>query len=230
MPSALLSPIKHRLRSLIIFSILFLALELQAKAADEPVKSAFETNPAGWQDIMPPKDLKGWFRVPIPVTGKSIRDQWHVENGLLVCDGDGGHDMLLLDRELHDCIFHVEFRLAKIEGKAGYNSGVFIRTSRDGAIWHQAQVGSLSGGYLFGVTPAGTGAKNFNVGLKPNRVRQAGEWNIYELTARGPHLTLWVNGYLAAELPDCGLEKGYLGLEAEGFLIQFRHLKLKELP
>ena len=230
MPSILFLTNKHWIRGLIVFGAIFLLPGLEAKAADEPAKSALETDPGGWQDIMPPKYLKGWFCVPIPATAKIIRNQWHVENGLLVCDGDGGHNMLLLDRELHDSIFHVEFCLTKIEGKTGYNSGVFIRTSRDGAIWHQAQVGSLSGGYLFGVTPTATGTKNFNVGLKPNRVREAGEWNTFELAARGTHLTLWVNGFLAAELPDCGLDKGYIGLEAEGFLIQFRNLKLKELP
>lgn len=210
--------------------LLFLALGLKKAAADDATKSALETDPTGWQDIMPAPDLKGWFRVAIPATGKLIRDQWHVQNGMLVCDGDGGHDMLLLDKELHDCIFHVEFCFTKIEGKKGYNSGVFIRTSRDGAIWHQAQVGSLSGGYFFGTTPSGTGTKKFNVGLKPCRVKEAGEWNTYELTAKGTVLTLWVNGFPAAELPDCGLDKGYIGLEGEGFLVQFRNLKLKELP
>ena len=217
----------------IVFCIALLVVStLGAKAqADEvAAQSALATEPAGWQDIMPAPDLKGWFRVPIPITGKLKRAQWHVQDGMLVCDGDGGHDMLLLDRELHDCIFHVEFCLPKIEGKKGYNSGVFIRTSRDGAIWHQAQVGSLSGGYWFGVTPSGAGTKKFNVGLKPCRVKEAGEWNTFELTAKGSTLTLWVNGYVTAVLPDCGLDKGYIGLEGEGFLIHFRNLKLKELP
>jgi hypothetical protein len=209
---------------------LLLAAELNLRAADEPTKSALESDPTGWKDIMPASDLKGWFRVPIPITGKLTRAQWHVQDGMLVCDGDGGHDMLLLDRKLHDCIFHVEFCLTKIEGKTGYNSGVFIRTPRDGAIWHQAQVGSLNGGYYFGETPSGAGTKKFNTSIPPCRVKEAGEWNTYELTARGPDLKLWVNGFPAAELPDCGLDKGYIGLEGEGYLIQFRNLKLKKLP
>ncbi len=200
-----------------------------AKAADVSTKSALETDPAGWEDVLPPADLKGWFRVPIPATGKLIRQQWHVENGELVCDGDGGHDMLLLDRELHDCIFHVECCFTKIEGKKGYNSGVFIRTSRDGAIWHQAQVGSLSGGYYFGVTSSEPGTKKYKSGLGPCRMKEAGEWNTMELTARGRVLTLWVNGFPAAEVPDCGIDKGFIGVEGEGFLIHFRNLKLKEL-
>lgn len=139
--------------------------------------------------------------------------------------------MLLLDRKLRDCIFHVEFCFTKIDGKNGYNSGVFIRTSRDGNIWHQAQAGSSSGGYWFGATPNGvTGVRSFNTKSEPCRVKEAGEWNTYELTAKGRTLTLWVNGFVAAVYPDCGAEEGYIGLEGEGYLITFRNLKLKVLP
>ncbi len=200
-----------------------------AAAEEKPVKSALETNPAGWTDILPPADLKGWVRVPMKAGAKIGREQWHVEDGQLVCDGDGGHDMLLLDREVGDAIFHVEFCFTKIDKPKGYNSGVFVRTTQDGAIWHQAQVGSNSGGYFFGVTPDGSGTKKFKVGDGSSRVTAAGEWNTFEVTARGSKLTLWVNGFVTAELPDCGQAKGYLGLEGEGYHIQFRNLKLKEL-
>jgi hypothetical protein len=221
------------LTSLVLVSICLGTNSVKAAGEDatQPTPSALSTDVTGWEDIMPAPDLRGWFRVPIPTTGKLIRPQWHVVNGQLVCDGDGGHDMLLLDRKLHDCIFHVEFCLTKIEGKKGYNSGVFIRTSRDGAFWHQAQVGSLAGGYWFGVTPDVTGApKHFNVKSDPCRVKEAGEWNTFEVTAQGRNLLLWVNGFPCAPFPDCGLDEGYIGLEGEGYLITFRNLKLKVLP
>ena len=192
--------------------------------------SAFATNATGWEDIMPPANLKGWFRMAIPGTHPLGRMQWHVDNGTLVCDGDGGHDMLLLDRTLTNCIFHAEFCFTKFEGKKGYNSGVFIRTSRDGTVWHQAQVGSLSGGYWFGKTPDGANLRAIHAETKPCRVTEAGEWNTFELTAQGPKLTLWVNGYVVALLPDCGAPEGFIGLEAEGWHITFRNLKLKVLP
>ncbi len=192
--------------------------------------SALSTDPTGWENILPPANLNGWLDVPIPAKAKLKHAQWHVDNNQVVCDGDGGHDMLLLDRKLRNCIFHVEFCFTKIEGKKGYNSGVFIRTSRDGAIWYQAQVQSLAGGYWFGVTPNGTATKKFRVETKPCRVTEAGEWNTYELTAQGHTLTLWVNGYITAVFPDCGADDGYIALEGEGSLITFRNLKLKVLP
>jgi Domain of Unknown Function (DUF1080) len=229
---------RFRTSLLLIFTVvvsatmLLGARRLHAAGEDTPqwVSSALNANPSSWEDVMPPADLKSWFRVPIPATGKLIRDQWHLDNGQLICDGDGGHDMLLLDRKLSNCIFHVEFCFTKIEGKNGYNSGVFIRTSRDGAIWHQAQVGSLNGGYWFGVTPDGVKTKSFHAETKPCRVKEAGEWNTFELTAQAHTLTLWVNGYVAAVYPDCGAPDGYIGLEGEGYKITFRNLKLKVLP
>ncbi len=206
---------------------------LEAAGAAE-TKSAVETDPQGWTDILPTADLKGWYRVPVPPGGKLGRAQWHVEAGekILVCDGDGGHDMLLFDKEIGDAIFHFEFRYTKIEGKTGYNSGAYVRNSKDGAIWHQAQFGDAKDGFLFGETPTPDGKKKFfhlAKQVKDMRVKPAGQWNTFEVTARGKMLTLWVNGAVTCQFDNCGLEKGRLGLEGEGYRIEFRNLKVKAL-
>jgi len=46
---------------------------------------------------------------------------------------------------------------------------------------------------------------------------------------RGKTLTLWVNGAVTCQFPDCGQEKGRVGVEGEGFRIEYRNLKVKEL-
>jgi hypothetical protein len=61
------------------------------------------------------------------------------------------------------------------------------------------------------------------------RVKLAGEWNTIEVTARGRTLTMWVNGAVTCEFTDCGLARGRLALEAEGYRIEFRNLKVKPL-
>ena len=203
-----------------------------AQAAETP--SALQSDAKGWVDILPAPALNGWSRVPVPPTGKLGRDQWHVDGPqqFLVCDGDGGHDMLLLDRELGDAIFHFEFRYTKAEGKTGYNSGAYIRNSSDGAIWHQAQFGDAKDGFLFGETLTSEGKKKFfNLKNKVTdlRVKPAGEWNTMELTARGRTLTLWVNGAVTCQFDDCGAPKGRVGLEGEGYRVEFRNLKVKSL-
>ena len=202
-----------------------------AVGAETP--SALESDSEGWVDLLPPADLQGWYRVPVPPTGELGRPQWHVDadKKLLVCDGDGGHDMLLFENEFGDAIFHVEFRYERIEGKSGYNSGAYVRNSRDGAIWHQAQIGDASGGYLFGETPADEKRKFFTfvTEVKNPRVKPAGEWNTLEMTARGKTVTLWVNGAVTCEFRDCGQEQGHVGVEGEGYRIEFRNLKVKHL-
>jgi len=138
--------------------------------------------------------------------------------------------MLLLDKEIGDVIFHFEFRYTRIEGKTGYNSGAYVRNSEDGSIWHQAQFGDAKDGYLFGETLTAEGKKKFfNLAkqVKDMRVKPAGEWNTFEVTAHGKVLTLWVNGATTCQFPDCGLAKGRVGLEAEGYRIEFRNLKIK---
>ncbi|MDX9867867.1 MAG: DUF1080 domain-containing protein [Kiritimatiellia bacterium] len=207
---------------------------LVAAAGSEEIKSRLQSEPEGWVDIMPTADLRGWYRVPVPPTGQLGCEQWHVdtERKVLVCGGGGGHDMLLLDKEIGDAVFHVEFCYTKTEGKSGYNSGIYVRNSKDGAVWHQAQIGDARGGYLFGETPGADGKKKFFTLAKQvtnSRVNPSGEWNTIEITAKGQVLKLWVNGAVTCQFENCGQGKGRLGLEGEGYRIEFRNLKMKAL-
>jgi hypothetical protein len=227
----------HRLQNkpLVVACFLLLAsLPVIAAPSAEAAEtqSRLESEPGGWRDVMPPVDLKGWRRVPVPPGGELGRDQWHVDekSEVLVCDGDGGHDMLLFDEEIGDAVFHVEFRYTRIEGTSGYNSGIYVRNSGDGAIWHQAQIGDGKGGFLFGQTVGSDGQKKrFNQQAADGRVKPAGEWNTVEITAVGRILTLWVNGAVTCRFEDCGRATGYIGLEGEGYRIEFRNLKVKKL-
>ena len=65
--------------------------------------------------------------------------------------------------------------------------------------------------------------------MKENRVKPAGEWNLYEIRAIGAKLSLSINGAVVSETEGCVLRKGYIGLEAEGHEITFRTVKLKPL-
>ncbi len=211
------------------------AAALLPAPAGEPKesKSALESDPKGWLNLLPGKDLKGWKRVPIPPGGKlSKRDPWSVDpaTGHLICDGVGIHEMLLSDNELSDGIFHVAWRFKKLEDKKGYNSGVYVRNSGDGKIWHQAQVGSKNVGFLFGDTPVDGKLKRFRAaGKGPQRGKEAGEWHTYEITCKGKTISLWINGATTAVWEECHVPAGYLGLEAEGYWIEFKDLKWRDM-
>ncbi len=199
-------------------------------------KSALESDPKGWIDILPPASLKGWTRISIPPTQPvHPESQWKVDtaNKLLICEGDKGHDFFRYDPEFADFIFHVEFRYTKLADETGkrYNSGIFARNNADGTIWHQAQVGSLSGGHFFGVTPFKGEKKRVNLQdkNKPSVVKAAGEWNTLEIRAQGEKMTLWINGEVTSEWDNLEVRKGHVGLEGEGYRIEFRQLKIKKL-
>jgi hypothetical protein len=191
--------------------------------------SLLESDSAGWTSVQPAPDLAGWTRLPWPATAALGPQQWSVDaaTGHLVCDGQGGHEWLRLDRQMGDAVFHVEWRFTPVEGADKYNSGVLARTATDLSVWHQAQVG-LKGGFLFGVTPAQEAVKRVTQEPAAARVRPAGEWNVYELVARGRTLSLWVNGAFTSEI-EVDVPRGHFGLEAEGWRIEFRNLKIKPL-
>lgn len=188
----------------------------------------------GAQNIMPNASFKGWTRISIP-PDKPVdsQTQWKVDKArkLLICEGNRGHEWLRWDRELADFILHVEWRFPVIEGGKGYNSGVFVRNDEKGVIWHQAQAGDAGGGWLFGMTPVNGAPQRFNLRqeIKENRVKPAGEWNTYDIRCEGQKISLTVNGAVMSEYTQCGNPKGYIGLEAEGYRIEFRNLRVKPI-
>jgi hypothetical protein len=203
-----------------------------ARCAAADTKSEWGNDPKGWQDIQPEADLKGWTRVAIPPTNQLGKAQWHVEGSgatrTLLCDGDGGHEMLRFDREVGDGVFHVEFRFTPVtSGKQNYNSGVFVRNSADGTIWHQAQL-TMDGGYWFGNSPINGQLKRFHLPPTERRMKPAGEWNTIEVTARNKTLSVWFNGAVTCSYDDCEVPTGYIALESEGYRVEFRNVKLKE--
>jgi hypothetical protein len=195
-------------------------------------KSAFETNSKGWKNLMPKPDLKGWQRGAIPPTAPlAAENQWKVEKKVLVCAGDKGHEWLFTEQEYSDFVLHVEWRYTKIDGSPRYNSGIFVRSPADYSEWFQVQIGSASGGYIFGVGKVDGASKRFNLQkeMTDQRVKEAGEWNVTEVIANGPSIKSWVNGAVVSEMKDCPRRTGRIGLEAEGFRIEFRKILVKPL-
>ncbi len=200
----------------------------------------FLTGPAAgqssgeWIDVLPDAAFTGWTRVPIPATdGLKPVEQWRVDPAqkALICSGKGGHEWLRWNRELGDFVLAADWRFTPLDpAEKKYNSGIGIRLSPWGEIWYQAQTG-LAGGYLFGVNFADGALARFNLSkqMKENRVKPAGEWNHYEITAKGDRITMAVNGEAVSEITGAGLRRGYIGFEAEHYEITFRNIRVKVL-
>ena len=212
----------------------------QAPSGTKPAtESALAGDPKGWVDLLGDSSLGEWSRVPLAAGGQLRAGQtteaspWSLDAGrrVLVCQGDkAGHEMFRHAREWADHVLHVEWRFEPLEGEKPYNSGIYVRTSADGATWHQAQTGP-SGGFLFGNTLVNGAPQRVNLrqAMTENRVKPAGEWNTYEIRAEGKRISLWVNGAVTSEFTECEVPKGFVGLEAEGYRIEFKNLKVKPL-
>ncbi len=61
-------------------------------------------------------------------------------------------------------------------------------------------------------------------------VKPHGEWNHYYVRAINGEVRLWVNGEEVSGGKDCQPATGFLCLESEGAPVEFRGLRLRELP
>jgi hypothetical protein len=62
------------------------------------------------------------------------------------------------------------------------------------------------------------------------RSKSSPEWNHYRIVANAGSIRLSVNGKEVSGGDDCIYRKGYLALESEGAPVEFRNLRIKELP
>jgi hypothetical protein len=183
--------------------------------------------------------------------GKSM-DQWTgatdtylPENGTITIHpekGSGGN--LYTKNEYSDFDFRFEFKLT-----AGANNGVGIRAPLEGdAAYVGMEIQILDNdapkykdlhayqyhGSIYGVVPAKRGF------LKP-----VGEWNTEEIIAKGPKITVILNGTVITDAditearengtmdgkqhPGLKRDKGHIGFLGHGSVVQFRNIRVKDL-
>jgi hypothetical protein len=182
--------------------------------------------------LLPGADFRGFRRVPIdPLADKPV---WQVrDDGSLFIDGVGAKEMLLYETEFTDGTLHVEWRFLKGTGeKPVYNGGVYVRTPLDGKHWVQLQMAHADKAPVVGDLIAQVPGKAERIDVfqsKPSPAVALGEWNSYDITARGKSIELVVNGQPTVTWSDCPLATGYVGLQAEGSPIEVRAMKFTPL-
>jgi 3-keto-disaccharide hydrolase len=65
---------------------------------------------------------------------------------------------------------------------------------------------------------------------RKNLSKGVGEWNHYYVRAINGEIRLWVNGEEVSGGSDCQPHAGYLCLESEGAPVEFKNLRIRELP
>jgi hypothetical protein len=192
----------------------------------------------GFRSLFNGKDLDGWVNV------NCAPETWSVTNGLIHCTGKP-IGALRTERQYENFIMEVEWRHLRTAG----NAGIFIWSSPiswPGVPFLRAiEVQVLENGYgksdwytthgdVFPIhgskmEPFGrhNGMRSFP---SEERSKPTPEWNHYRIVATNGVLRLSVNGKEVSGGSNCNWRKGYIGLESEGSPVEFRNIRIQELP
>ncbi|MFP4502817.1 MAG: family 16 glycoside hydrolase [Candidatus Hydrogenedentota bacterium] len=214
-----------------------LGYQLWAKAM-EPVlanllgDATVATDDSDWQTLFNGKSLEGWEVVGGDANG------WAADDGLLYTTGEQGGGWLSTANTYADFELVLEFRVPE-----GGNSGVFIRAPHAGNpafAGSEIQVLDDYADEYKNLKPwQFTGSVYATAAPEKRVTRPANEWQKMRVRAKGPEVTVWVNGrrVTTADLsahedkledhPGLARESGYIGLQNHGSRLDYRDLAIR---
>jgi len=191
----------------------------------------------GFVSLFAGNNLNGWveeFHARIRETRPDVR-AFHVENGVLICDGSVGNvGFIRYRKELCDFELRAEFLFAK-----KCNSGIAFRAPAYDGRTTAAHIGyEFQIQDDFGRNPGidTSGALYSLLAPRLNAIRPAGEWNRVRIVCAGPRILIELNGRVVQDLDQTRMQEaasrprcGYLSFQSHGGDIRFRNVLLKEL-
>jgi len=208
------------MKSLSLITMGLLVIGVSALGCSQQMSSRGD---AGWNTLLDgsnPKTLDNWNRI-----GDA---NWRVEDGAVVADkGKGGN--LVSKNSYKDFQIRAEFW-----ADHNTNSGIYIRITDPKTI-------SSKSAYevnIYDQRPEpdyGTGAI-VNVGKVSPMPKAGGKWNTYEITAKGPRLTVVLNGIKTVDIEHGQFPEGPISLQfsnldkgAPGGSIKWRIVQIRPL-
>lgn len=212
----------------IVFASALLGTALPARAQEN----------SGFVPLFNGRDLQGWVNV------NCAPETWSVRDGMIHCTGKPICE-LRTDRMYENFVLELEYKHLVPKG----NAGVFIwgdaLTARGQPFVRAIEIQVLDGHETANYTSHGDIFPIHGARMTPDRphpagwprslpserrARPAGEWNHYRITAKDGTVKLEVNGKEVSGGYDASPRKGYIHLESEGGEVQWRNLRIRELP
>jgi hypothetical protein len=190
----------------------------------------------GFASLFDGKTLNGWTLVGKKGPGYIARE------GVLVCPAEGGGN-LYTEKEYSNFVLRFEFRTepggnngvgirAPLEGDAAYTGMEIQILDNDAPQYTNLQPAQYHGS-IYGVVPARRGF-----------LKKAGEWNEEEILADGRRIRVTLNGTVIVDAnlddvrdpqvlknhPGLARARGHVGFLGHGSLVEFRNVRIKELP
>jgi len=173
----------------------------------------------GWKPLFNGANLESFNRV-----GDA---NWRIDGQVVVADRGSG--FLVTKEEFGDFSFRAEFY-----AEADTNSGIFIRCTDkqklDSKVCYEVNIWDARP-----VQKYGTGAIVDVAAVDP-MPKAGGKWNTYEITARGDHFVVVLNGVKTVDVHNNRLARGVIGLQYapgnkpdSGLPIKFRKVEIRSL-
>ena len=154
-----------------------------------------------FRDLFDGKSLEGWV-VEGPAKDKTGRMMWSVEDGRIVCLGEGFGFLRYERQEFSDFTLRVEYRFTPPPGgKPLGNSGLGIRTGRFDPQRSRETRPSYAAFEVQLLDDAGSPPSSHGTGSlyrykspTANPARPAPDWNTIEVACTGDRITIRLNG------------------------------------
>jgi hypothetical protein len=171
---------------------------------------------AGWITLLDgPNGLENWNRVGTA--------NWAVVDGVVQATrSEKGGAFLMSKNSYKDFVVRVEFWVSD-----DANSGIYMRCSDLNNVTDK----TCYEANIFDQRPDpsyGTGAI-VHLAKIANMPKAGGKWNTYEITAKGPQLTVVLNGVRTAQANDGKFASGPIGLQWGRGVVKFRKVQIRPL-
>jgi hypothetical protein len=170
----------------------------------------------GWVALFDGRDTKQWYDIG--------GGNWRIESGVLVADGKKGKDQAFMVTNQ----FYKDFQL-KVEFWASddANSGIFMRCGNpeviNDKVCYEANIFDQRKDPSYG-----TGAVT-NIAKVDPMPKAGGKWNTYDITLRGDHIVLILNGQKTVDVRNKAFSDGRIALQYDAGAVKFRKVEVRRL-
>ncbi|MDB5336161.1 MAG: hypothetical protein JWN70_1780 [Planctomycetaceae bacterium] len=192
----------------------------------------------GFVSLFNGKDMTGWVG--------NTKGYYADGKGSIVCDPSKAGGNVYTEKEYANFVLRFDFKLSP-----GANNGLGIRAPLEGDAAYVAmelQILDDSSEKYKNVAPWQRHGSIYGVAAaKTGHLKPVGEWNSEEVIADGRHITIKLNGATIVDVENLdtwkfdsdhtrdqhkGLknEKGHIGFLGHGDPLEFRNIRIKELP
>ena len=203
---------------------------------NESEMERLRTTEAGFEPLFNGENLDGWVVV------NGAPSTWQVKDGVILCSGfptgvmrtEGIHENFILELEYRHLV-------------PGGNAGLFIWSDplpvRGQPFTRSIEVQVMDGleqswftsdGDVFPIHGARMTPRNGRGGDRAfpteRRSNPAPMWNHYRVECIDGSIRVSLNGRVVTQAVDASPRRGYICLESEGSPIEFRQIRIKELP